>query len=112
MQCGSCYKGRKGIGSCVRAYSLKLTAPACRAWEPIPKADEKRKQPERTCFRSYENTECPVCGAEIKRLPSTVHCPAYHAIVCMMHCYQDCGYLDVRMGHCRYTDEKRMVGAK
>lgn len=112
MQCGNCYKGRKGIGSCVRAYSLKLIAPACRAWEPIPKTEAKRKQPGREAFRPYENTECPVCGAEIKRMPSAVHCPAYHAIVCMTHCYQDCGYLDVRMGHCRYTDEKRMVGEK
>lgn len=91
---------------------MKLTAPACRAWEPIPKVGTKRKLPERACFRPYENTECPVCGAEIKRISSAVHCPAYHAIVCMMHCYLDCGYLDVRMGHCGYTDEKRMVGAK
>lgn len=62
----------------------------------------------------YCNTVCPVCGATVEETPSWMHCPAYHALVCMKHCYEDCGYLDqtISIPHCFFRDGRKEQSEK
>ena len=57
----------------------------------------------------YSNTVCPICGKSVEEVMSWVHCPKYKALVCMAHCYQDCGQMseEISVMRCTFAEQRQ-----